>query len=155
MLWRTATAAMASLRGVPSASAALPFAARGGALGGGGGGGAGGGGGPAGPGGPGPGPGGGWPQPTTRPGGPRRTSSYVLVSSRHTAAGRLGPNAAAASARDAGRRCGASKNTRVRGSVASAAKGERRSAGLRGRKPSKQNLSLGRPDHANAVVTAD
>ena len=51
-------------------------------------------------------------------------------------------------------RCGASKKTSVRGSAASAVKPARRSPGLRGGKPSKQNRSHGRPDTARAVVTA-
>ena len=42
---------------------------------------------------------------------PRRTSSWVLVSSRHTAARRSAPNASAIAASAAAVRCGASKNT--------------------------------------------
>ena len=87
--------------------------------------------------------------------GPRRTSSWVLVSSRQTAAGRSGPNADTASARKSASRCGASKKTIVRGSAASAARALRRRPPLRGGNPSKVNRSLGRPDTASAVVTAD
>ena len=52
-------------------------------------------------------------------------------------------------------RCGASKNTSVRGSPARAANARDRSPARRGRKPSKQNRSTGSPDTASAVVTAD
>ena len=51
--------------------------------------------------------------------GPRRTSSWVLVSSRQTAAARSPPNASAIAASAASVRCGASKNTIVRCSSAS------------------------------------
>ena len=43
----------------------------------------------------------------------------------------------------------------MRGSVASSANRARRSPGLRGGKPSKQNRSLGSPETASAVVSAD
>ncbi len=52
-------------------------------------------------------------------------------------------------------RCGASKNTSVRCSSARAANARERSPARRGRNPSKQNRSTGRPDTASAVVTAD
>nr|BFE67724.1 hypothetical protein GCM10020092_010250 [Actinoplanes digitatis] len=42
----------------------------------------------------------------------------------------------------------------MRGSAASSRSRERRPEPVRGRKPSKQNRSLGRPDSASAVVTA-
>ena len=90
-----------------------------------------------------------------RPAAPRRTSSWVLVSSRHTAAARSSPNASAIAASAASVRCGASKNTIVRCSAASAASRRDRSPALRGRKPSKQNRSTGSPDTASAVSTAD
>src|SRR5262249_35570898 len=86
---------------------------------------------------------------------PRRTCSYFLVSSRHTAAGRAAPNALAISDSVAASRCGASKNTSVRGSAANEARVRRRSPARRGRKPSKQNRSTGSPDTASAAVTAD
>ncbi len=57
-------------------------------------------------------------------------------------------------ARVAPSRCGASKNTIVRGSRASPARARARSPALRGRKPSKQNRSTGSPDTASAVSTA-
>lgn len=50
---------------------------------------------------------------------------------------------------------GDSKNTCVLVSVASSANRRFRSPGLRGGKPSKQNLSVGSPQTASAVVTAD
>ena len=87
--------------------------------------------------------------------GPRRTSSWVLVSSRHTAAARSAPKASAIADRAACVRWGASKNTIVRSSAASAASRRARSPALRGRKPSKQNRSTGRPETASAVSTAD
>ncbi|GAA3424697.1 hypothetical protein GCM10018953_18800 [Streptosporangium nondiastaticum] len=77
------------------------------------------------------------------------------MSSRQTAAGRSGPNAAAIASSAAASRCGASKNTIVRSSAARAASLRARSPGLRGGKPSKQKRSLGRPDTARAVVTAE
>ena len=52
-------------------------------------------------------------------------------------------------------RCGASKNTSVRVSVASARSARARSPALRGRKPSKAKRSTGRPLSASAVSTAD
>ena len=59
------------------------------------------------------------------------------------------------SASDAASRCGASNSTAVRRSATSACSRVRRSPALRGRKPSKQKRSLGRPLTASAVVTAD
>jgi hypothetical protein len=59
------------------------------------------------------------------------------------------------STRVAATRCGASKKTIVRGSSASASNARRRSPGLRGRNPSKQNRSVASPDSASAVSTAD
>jgi hypothetical protein len=53
------------------------------------------------------------------------------------------------------RRRGDSKNTWVRGSAASSANRDRRSPGLRGGNPSKQNRSVGSPQTASAVVKAD
>ena len=85
----------------------------------------------------------------------RRTSSWVLVSSRHTAAGRSAPNASAIAASVASVRCGDSKKTIVRRSPRSSASIRRRSPGLRGGKPSKQKRSTGSPDTASAVSTAD
>ena len=52
-------------------------------------------------------------------------------------------------------RCGASNSTQVRRSACSSASRARRSPALRGRKPSKQKRSVGRPLTASAVVTAD
>ena len=86
---------------------------------------------------------------------PRRTSSWVLVSSRQITARRCGPSTSTMSASASASRCGASKNTSVRGSVDSACSARRRSPPLRGRKPSKQNRSTGSPDTASATVTAD
>jgi hypothetical protein len=77
-----------------------------------------------------------------------------LVSSRQTAASRSAPKAPARSPSAAVIRCGASKKTSVRGSAASSRSRDRRPEPLRGRKPSKQNRSLGSPDSARAVVTA-
>ena len=91
---------------------------------------------------------------TSSPSGPRRTSSYVFVSSRHTAAGRSSPSASAIAASAASVRCGASKKTIVRSSAARAASRRPRSPALRGRKPSKQNRSTGSPLTASAVSTA-
>ena len=93
-------------------------------------------------------------QATSSASGPRRTSSWVLVSSRQTAPGRSSPSASAIAASAASVRCGASKKTIVRSSVASAARRRPRSPALRGRKPSKQNRSTGRPLTASAVSTA-
>ncbi len=87
--------------------------------------------------------------------GPRRTSSWVLVSSRQTAAARSSPNAAAIAVSAAAVRWGASKNTMVRSSPASAASRRDRSPAFRGRNPSKQNRSTGSPETARAVRTAD
>jgi hypothetical protein len=86
---------------------------------------------------------------------PRRISSWVLVSSRHTTAARSPPNTAASSPRVAPVRRGDSKNTMVRRSAASSANRRARSPGRRGGNPSKQNRSLGSPDTASAAVTAD
>ena len=52
-------------------------------------------------------------------------------------------------------RCGASKNTMVRASVASAPAGVRRSRAAAGRNPSKQNRSTGKPANASAAVMAE
>ena len=94
-------------------------------------------------------------QATRSASGPRATSSWVLVSSRHTAAGRSAPRACAIAASAAAVRCGASKNTMVRSSSASPSSRRARSPALRGRKPSKQKRSTGSPDTARAVSTAD
>ena len=94
-------------------------------------------------------------QPASSASVPRRTSSYVLVISRQAAAGRSGPRIWAASASVAGSRCGASNRTSVRRSSRSSVSARRRSPGLRGRNPSKQKRSVGSPDSASAVVTAD
>ena len=94
------------------------------------------------------------PSPRARRAGPRRTSSWSLVSSRHTAARRSAPNASASAARLAASRDGASKKTSVRRSPASSARRRIRSPGLRGRKPSNANRSVGSPDTASAVITA-
>ena len=67
-----------------------------------------------------------------RPAAAGRTSSYVLVSSRQTAAGRSAPNAAARSVSVAAIRCGASKKTSVRSSAASARSRDRRPLARRG-----------------------
>ena len=87
---------------------------------------------------------------------PRRTSSWVLVSSRHTAPRRSSPNALGhRGERGLGpvRRLEEHHRPRL---VAPA----RRAAGtarpaLRGRNPSKQNRSTGSPETASAVSTAD
>jgi len=52
-------------------------------------------------------------------------------------------------------RRGDSKKTWVRASAASSANRRSRSPGLRGGNPSKQNRSVGSPETASAVVTAD
>ena len=94
-------------------------------------------------------------QATRSASGPRATSSWVLVSSRQTAAGRSEPNASAIASSAASVRCGASKKTSVRSSSATAASRRDRSPALRGRNPSKANRSTGSPDTASAVSTAD
>mgnify|MGYP006196215981 CR=1 FL=1 len=81
-------------------------------------------------------------QATSSPSGPRRTSSWVLVSSRHTAAGRSSPIAAAIAVSAAAVRCGASKKTMVRRSPESSARCLERSPAFRGRKPSKVKRSV-------------
>ncbi|MCW2930997.1 MAG: hypothetical protein JWM19_1959 [Actinomycetia bacterium] len=86
---------------------------------------------------------------------PRRISSCTLVSSRQTTAARSGPCDALSSRKVACTRRGDSKKTWVRGSVASSVKRAWRSPGLRGGKPSKQNLSVGSPETARAVVSAE
>lgn len=86
---------------------------------------------------------------------PRRISSCVLVSSRHTTAARSSPCERAISARVAGSLRGDSKYTWVLVSSPFSANLRVRSPSLRGGKPSKQNRSVGSPDTASAVVTAD
>ncbi len=76
------------------------------------------------------------------------------MSSRATAAGRVSPNATAMAPSVSAIRCGASKNTMVRGSADTAASVRDRSPALRGRKPSNVNRSVGSPDSASAVSTA-
>ena len=93
-------------------------------------------------------------QSTSSPSGPRRTSSWVLVSSRHTAATRSSPHEVAIAASAASVRCGASKKTIVRSSSRSESRRRARSPALRGRNPSKQNRSTGSPLTASAVSTA-
>src|SRR3954469_24146203 len=90
-----------------------------------------------------------------KPSSPRLTSSYVFVSSRHTAARRSVPNTSAIAPSVSSSRCGASKYTSVRRSSATSRSRESRSPPLRGRNPSKQNRSTGSPDSASAVRTAD
>ena len=86
---------------------------------------------------------------------PRLISSWTLVSSRQTTAARSSPCERLSSARVAASRRGDSKNTWVRVSVARSANRRSRSPDLRGGNPSKQNLSVGSPETASAVVTAD
>jgi hypothetical protein len=86
---------------------------------------------------------------------PRTISSCVLVSSRHTTAWRSAPCEAASSSSVLASLRPDSKYTWVRGSAASSAKRRFRSPGRRGGNPSKQNLSVGSPETASAVVTAD
>ncbi len=93
--------------------------------------------------------------PASSPRVPRRISSCVLVSSRHTTARRSPPNADASSFRVASIRRRDSKKTMVRRSLASSANRRARSPLARGGNPSKQNRSLGRPETASAAVTAD
>ncbi len=86
---------------------------------------------------------------------PRRTSSWVLVSSRHTAPGRSSPNASAIAASvglGAVGRLEEHHRALLRGQ--SSASRRARSPALRGRNPSKQNRSTGSPDTASAVSTA-
>jgi hypothetical protein len=78
-----------------------------------------------------------------------------LVSSRQTTAARSSPCDDRSSARVTATRRGDSKKTWVRGSAASSANRLIRSPALRGGNPSKQNRSVGSPDTASAVVTAD
>ena len=86
---------------------------------------------------------------------PRLISSWVLVSSRHTTAGRSSPCEPASSASVAASLRPASKKTWVRRSAASSAKRRARSPWPRGGNPSKLNRSVGSPETASAVVTAD
>ena len=86
---------------------------------------------------------------------PRYTVSKTFVSSRATAARRVAPNAAARSSSDSAMRCGASKKTSVRVSVASSARRARRSASRAGRNPSNENLSVGGPAMLSAAVIAE
>ena len=77
---------------------------------------------------------------------PRATSSWSLVSSRQTAAGRSGASAASA-ASEAGGGAGDSKATTV-----SAERSTRSSSPARlGRKPSKRQRSVGSPEATSAV----
>ena len=87
---------------------------------------------------------------------PRRISSCTLVSSRQTTAARSSPCERRSSCRVDGEPVAATRRTPgcggrrpVRRTVRS------RSPGLRGGNPSKQNLSVGSPETASAVVTAD
>ena len=86
----------------------------------------------------------------------RRTSSWVLVSSRHTAAAAVG---AERLGHRGERRLGAVRRLEEhhRALLVGAAPASRRprSPALRGRKPSKQNRSTGSPETASAVSTAD
>ncbi len=87
------------------------------------------------------------PPPPRRPGRPARPGD-LLVGLGELAAHRGGPVRAerlAIAASAAAVRCGASKKTIVRCSAASSASRRDRSPALRGRKPSKQNRSTGRP----------
>ena len=83
------------------------------------------------------------------------TSSWVLVSSRHTAPARPPPKAPAMRTRVSWTRRGDSKKIRVRGSVASAPRNRSASPALRGTNPSKAKRSEGRPDSASAVRGAE
>src|SRR5450432_1668473 len=65
------------------------------------------------------------------------------------------PNASPIADSDSANRCGASKNTIVRGSRANSANRADRAPPRLGKNPSKQNRSTGSPDNASAVVTAD
>ena len=85
----------------------------------------------------------------------RSTSSWVLVSSRHSAARRCPPKALARSVRVSWTRRGDSKKIRVWASLASELSSRARSPLLRGRNPSKLKRSLARPDSASAVSTAE
>jgi len=86
---------------------------------------------------------------------PRLISSCTLVSSRQTTAARSAPWETASSFSVSASLRGDSKNTWVRVSAARSANRRSRSPALRGGNPSKQNLSVGRPETASAVVTAD
>ena len=59
------------------------------------------------------------------------------------------------SARLASSRCGASKNTIVRSSVAKDSKRRRRSPALRGKNPSNANRATGKPDNTSAASAAE
>jgi hypothetical protein len=87
----------------------------------------------------------------TGPQGPRRTSSYVFVSSRHSRRS-IGPKAAAIAS-------ALPRSIRLEEAPSSdsprPAWPTRPIPRSRGRKPSKQNLSDGRPDSASAVIAAD
>ena len=87
---------------------------------------------------------------------PRRTSSWVLVSSRHTAR-RRGRRRTPRPSRPARPRCGAAPRRTPSSAARRPAPASRRdrSPALRGRKPSKQNRSTGSPETASAVSTAD
>ena len=87
--------------------------------------------------------------------GARSTCSWVLVSSRHSAAGRSAPRASAMATRESWTRRGDSRKIMVRSWVARDSRARRRSPGLRGRNPSKQKRSEASPDRARAVSTAE
>ena len=87
---------------------------------------------------------------------PRRTSSYFLVSSRHTAAARAGPSTSTRRGERVGqpvRRLEEDARPAARRPASPASAAARPSR--RGAKPSKQNRSTGSPDSTSAVVTAD
>ena len=84
---------------------------------------------------------------TSSASGPRRTSSWVLVSSRQTAAGRSSPHASAIAASAASVRCGASKKTIVRCSSASAASRRARSPRLARQEPLEAEPVHRQPGH--------
>ncbi len=83
---------------------------------------------------------------------PRQTSSCTLVSSRTTAT-RRPASTAARSANVAATRPGASSSTVVRPSAMSDATRSRRSVPFRGRNPSTQKRSVGRPLITSAATT--
>ena len=86
------------------------------------------------------------------PAAPRQTSSCTLVSSRTTAT-RRPASTAARSANVAATRPGASSSTVVRPSAMSDATRSRRSLPFRGRNPSTQKRSVGRPLITSAATT--
>ena len=85
---------------------------------------------------------------------PRHISSCSLVISRANTTGRSPPQTSAKSDNVRSKRCGASYNTVVRRSRATSVRRSRRSAPLRGKKPSNAMRAVGKPLIAAAMTNA-